>query len=325
MLRRNFIAALSALGGLVPISSVAQQKLDTGRILVGFSPGGTADTLARKSAELLRDTYARTIVVENRTGAGGRLAGEATKAATPDGSAMLLTPASILTIYPFTYSKLPYDPVRDFSPVSMGFTCDFGFGVGPGVPTSVTDVPSFVDWWKANRDKASFGTGGAGALPHFLGLLLEKSAGVGLRHVGYRGSAPAVQDVIAGHIPAASAPLGEFLQYHRTGKLRLIAVSGQRRSKLAPEVPTFFEQGFKEVVGREWFSFFLPGGAPTSVVEKVGGPLRQALAQPEMLKFAEELGFEATPSTAEDLRLSMRAELDRWGPIVRASGFRADS
>jgi tripartite-type tricarboxylate transporter receptor subunit TctC len=186
--RRRFLAA-TALGLCCPLALRAQ-GLDTARIIVGFPPGGTTDVMARKVADKLRGGYARTVIVENRPGAGGQLGVVALKDAPADGSALLLTPSSMLTIYPHTYRSLQYR-LEDVAPVSLAMYTHHVLSVGPAVPESVRNLKEFFAWTKANPDKAVYGSPGAGSMPHLIGVLAGKASGTELRHVAYRGSAPA--------------------------------------------------------------------------------------------------------------------------------------
>src|SRR5688572_17188609 len=184
--RRKFLGAAAL--SLLPFA-VRAQGLDTAKIIVGFPPGGTTDVMARKVADKLRGPYARAVIVENRPGAGGQLGVIALKDAPLDGSSLLLTPSSMLTIYPYTYSKLQYR-VEDVAPVSLAMYSHHVLSVGPAVPDSVKTLREFFAWTKANPDKAVYGSPGAGSMPHLIGVLLGKQAGANLRHAGYRGSAP---------------------------------------------------------------------------------------------------------------------------------------
>lgn len=326
--RRRFVgaAATAALGSLIsPRLLQAQTLLETVKIVTGFPPGGTSDTLCRRVAERLRGNYAKATFVENRTGAAGQIAVEAMKNAPADSSTILQTPASMLMIYPHIYKKLAYDPFVDVVPVSLGATFVFGFAAGPAVPDSVRNVNDFLAWCKANPKLANFGTPAAGSVPHFLGALLEKASGVELRHVGYRGTQPAIIDLIGGQISAVSGPVGEFTQHVRAGKIRLLATSGAERTRFAPDTATFVEQGFPSVQSDEWFGFFMPGKSQPAVVQRTNAALRAALAAPEVIEGLALMGLESKSSTPEELARLLRADHDRWGPIVKSIGFTADS
>src|SRR5262249_4903444 len=172
-----------------------------------------------------------------RAGAGGQIAIQGMKQLPADGTAILQTPMSMLGIYPHIYKKLQYDPVNDVMPVSLGATFDFGFSVGPAVPASVTNIKEFLAWCKANPSQANFGSPAAGSVPHFIGVLIGRSAGVDLKHVPYRGTQPAILEMIGGQIQAVSGPVGEFTQHVAAGKCRLLATTRPQRSTFAPNVP----------------------------------------------------------------------------------------
>lgn len=321
--RRRLIESTAAVLGAaaLPRSVLAQSILETVRVVTGFTPGGTSDTLCRRVADRLRGSYAKVATVENRSGAGGQIAIEQMKVAPTDGSVILQTPASMLMIYPHIYRKLNYDPFTDVTPASLGCTFTFGWAVGPMVPDSVKNVADFVRWCKANPGQSNFGSPAAGSTPHFIGSLLEKAAGVELKHVAFRGTQPAILDMVGGQIAAVSGPVGEFTQHVKAGKARLLATTGTERSRFAPDVPTFIEQGFRTVEAREWMGFFLPGKTPPEIVQRANTALRTALAAPEVIEGLAVMGLEAASSTPTELARMLRSDYERWGPIVKATGF----
>lgn len=305
-----------------PVS--AAESIESLKVVAGFAPGGTADTVARRVGNKLTGGYAKAVIVENRTGAGGQIAINATKLMPNDGTGILVTPASMLVIYPHIYKKLAYDPFKDLTPLSMGCTLDFGFAVGPLVPASVTNIPEFLAWAKANPTLANFGSPASGSMPHFIGELLAKASGADLRHAAYRGSQPAIMDLIGGQVAAVSGPLGEFLQHLPTGKVRLLATSGSKRSRFAPRVPTFAEQGFKELQVSEWFGFFGPPNMSTELTSRLNAALRQALSAKDVVDGLASMALEAAPSQPQELGARLKQDYDRWGPIVKQIGFTAD-
>jgi len=330
--RRGFVrasgatATLAMLGAFTGRADAQAAPLDTLRIVLGFPPGGSTDTLSRRVAENLRGgTYAKTTLVENKPGAGGQIAVQSMKGAATDGSVLLMTPASMLMIYPHIYKNLAYNAFTDVTAVSMACTFDFGFCAGPAVPDSVKDIPGFLAWCKANPDKANYGSPGAGAVPHFIGVLLGKAGGVDLKHVPYRGTQAAIQDMIAGQVQAVSGPVGEFTQHVNAGKARFLGVSGATRNRFAPNVPTFAEQGYKDLVFSEWFGFFAPGATPAPVVQRASAALRTALAQKDVIDGLAVMGLESKSSTPAELATLLKESYDRWGPIVKKIGFTADS
>ncbi len=322
---------LQSAGASALLASVGQRawaqagQIDTARIITGFAAGGTSDTICRRVAQKLQGDYAKAAVVENKTGAGGQIAVQTVKAAAPDGSTILQTPTSILTIYPHIYKKLPYDPQADLTPVSLGcIIFDFGFAVGPAVPASVKSVPEFLQWAKANPAGANFGSPGAGSTPHFIGALLGRNAGVELKHAAYRGTQPAMLDLLGGNISAVSGPIGDITQHLPTGKVRILGVSGTKCNRFAPDVPTFDEQGIKNATHSEWFAFFLPAKAAPEIVSRLNASMKNALAQKDVIEGLNGFGLEAMSSTPAELADLVKRDTAKWAPIVKQVGFTAE-
>lgn len=308
----------------VPLAARAT-TLESAKIIAGFAPGGTIDTEARRVAARLTGTYAKAVTVDNRPGAGGQIAVSALKASPADGSTLLVTPMSMLGIYPHTYKKLPYDPLVDLTPVSMAVQVEMGFAVGPLVPASVSTVPDFLAWCNANPTQANFGSPAPGSVPHFVGMLIGRAGQVDLRHIGFRGTQPAIMDLVGGQIAAVSAPVGEFLPHLPGGKLRILATSGATRSRFTPQVATLAEQGYKSLVYGEWHGFFLPGKASAAVVTQANAEIRKALGAKEVVDGLAAMGLEVRASSPDELAAALKADLERWGPIVKSIGFTADA
>jgi len=326
--RRDVLQSSTAAALLAGIGQRAFAQAaphETVKIITGFPPGGTSDTICRRVASKLAPGYGKSVVVENRAGAGGQIAVQSMKQMPPDGTAILQTPMSMLGIYPHIYKKLQYDPQTDVVPVSLGATFDFGFAVGPAVPASVTNIPEFLAWCKANPSQANFGSPGAGAVPHFIGVLIGRSGGVDLKHVPYRGTQPAILEMIGGQIQAVSGPVGEFTQHVAAGKARYLATTGATRNKFAPNVPTLVEQGLKDMTFNEWFGFYLPAKASPEVIQRANAALRAALAEKEVIEGLEVMGLESKSSSPSELAAMLKADTERWGPVVKAIGFTADS
>lgn len=241
-----------------------------------------------------------------------------------DGATILQTPTSILTIYPHIYKKLPYDPMVDLTPVSIACIFDFGFAVGPAVPASVKTVPEFLAWAKANPAGANFGSPAAGSTPHFIGALLGKKGGVELKHAAYRGTQPAMLDLLGSNISAVSGPIGDITQHLASGKVRILGVSGAKRSRFAPDVPTFGEQGIKDMAHSEWFAFFLPAKASPELVAKLNTAMKNALAQKDVIDGLGTFGLEAMSSTPGELTELLKKDTAKWAPIVKEVGFTAE-
>jgi tripartite-type tricarboxylate transporter receptor subunit TctC len=321
--RRNFIQSSAALAGLglsgLPLAARAQ-SLETAKIICGFPPGGTSDAMSRRLADKLRGNYANNVIVENKPGAGGQI-GVTTLVGSPaDGSAMLLTPSSMLSIYPYVYKTLPYKPLEDVQPVSLACWFNHALGVGPAVPASVKTVKDFLAWAKDNPGKANYGSPGAGSMPHLIMGLLGKLAGADLKHIPYRGSAPGIQDLLGGQISAMSSPVGDYLPHLKTGRLRLLAISGQNRSPFVPDTATYRQQGFPITV-REWYGVFLPGKASPEVVRRAAAYLQPALAQPDLISSMAQVGLEIESSTPQRLGELLRADAEEWRRIIKQIGF----
>lgn len=320
------LAALSTLGTLAPLSAQAQ-ALEQVKIINGFPAGGTADTTSRRVAERIGGTaFSKAAgIVENKPGAGGRIAVEAVKAAPADGSQMLLTPYSCMSIYPHIYKKLSYDPFKDFVPVSIAAIMTHGLAVGPLVPVSVRTVKDYVAWAKASIKDANYGSPAAGSTPHFLGALLGLNTNTDLKHVGYRGSVPGVTDVIGGQIASMFTPTGDFLVNQRAGKLRILATSGAQRTPFTPDVPTFAESGFPELTTEEWFGFYMPAKTPASTVSAANAAINAALKDPAVVDSLATIGLVARGSTSAEMDKSQQDEFKRWEPLVKRIGFTAES
>jgi tripartite-type tricarboxylate transporter receptor subunit TctC len=326
--RRHFLQSATALGaaGAFPFASFAQ-SFEQVKIINGFPAGGTADATSRRIGERMGGTaYSRNAAItDNKPGAGGRIACEVVKASPPDGSTLLLTPYSCMSIYPHIYRTLSYDPFKDFVTVSMAAIMTHALTVGPMVPASVKTVKDYLAWAKANPDKANYGSPAAGSTPHFIGALLGLNNNVDLKHVPYRGSAPAVADMIGGTLASTSTPTGDALANYRAGKVRILATSGATRTPFTPDVPTYAEQGFPELTTEEWFGFYAPARTPANVVAAANAAINQALKEKTVIDSLALMGLAAQGSTPAEMDKSQKDEHTRWGPLVRKIGFTADS
>ena len=320
--RRQILKAGSAIA-LWPLCAGAQ-ALETARLLTGFPAGGTVDAVARRVADKLRGGYAKVMLVDNKPGAGGRLAVDELRRSAPDGATLLITPAAMITLYPHLYSKLSYG-LDDVTPVARATSVVFGLGVGPAVPDTVRNLNDFLGWAKATPAKAAYGSPGAGSPPHYVGALLEKESGVALNHVPYRGTVPGVQDLLGGQIASFSGPIGDYLPHVKSGRLRVLATSGPKRSRFLPDVPTFTEQGFKALEQVEWYGFFLPGRAAADVVQRAADAIRAAMAAPEMADGLAQFGLEVAFMPPAELAKAMKAEHAAWAPVVKRVGFTPES
>ena len=326
--RRHFLQTLgsaAALSALTPLCALAQ-ALDQVKILYGFPPGSAGDSVARRVAEKLAGTaYTKNPgVVENKPGAGGRIAIETLKASPADGSVLALAPVSALAVYPHIYPKLSYKP-EDVTPVSIGAVMFHGLAVGPAVPAEVKTLKDFLAWAKANPDKANYGSPGAGSMPHLLGALLGLRAGVPLRHVPYRGTVPSITDLVGGQVAAAMNPSGDYLQYIKAGRVRVLATSGRQRSPYLPDVPTFIELGYPDVTSEEWFGFYAPARTPAATLANANAAVHQALKDKAVIDSLALVGLLAHASSPQEMAADQKSEFERWAPLVKQIGFTAES
>lgn len=311
--------AVPAAGWLLP----ALSQTGVGKLLVGYPPGGTLDTTARHLTEGWRK-QGRQYIVDNRAGAAGRIANGQLKRERADGSVLLCTHASALTIYPHVYAKLAYDPAADLVPVSPVVTATCAFAVSNAAPASVHDLQTYVEWVRRTPSSATFSSPAAGSFAHFLGYQLSDTAGLKLQHVGYRGSAPAMQDLIGGQIPAYFGFVADFLPYLQQGKIRILGVSGEKRSAFLPKVPTFIEQGYPKVVGVENYGIFAPPGTSESTVQAVHASIVAATKDPALRSALEQNGLETLTLSPGEYAKQLASQREFWRPIVQASGFRSE-
>jgi tripartite-type tricarboxylate transporter receptor subunit TctC len=314
------IALAAAL--LAPAASHAQLLQQPIKIVFPFAAGGGGDALARLLAEELRTALNRNVVVENKTGAGGQAGTLEVVNSAPNGDTLLLTPIAPVVLHQNIYKNLRYDPIKDLKPVALISDFEFAIAVGPAVPAKTLE--ELIAWMKANPNKASYGTPGAGALPHFFGVLFSKAVGVDMVHIGYRGSALALVDLISGQIPIVVTTTTDLLQNHKEGKIRILATSDSKRSPLVPEVPTFQERGFK-IVGTAWYGVFAPAKTPDDVVNRYSKILSDALKTEAMKDKLLKLGLYARGSTPEELGKLQKEHADLWKPAIEASGFKPEN
>jgi tripartite-type tricarboxylate transporter receptor subunit TctC len=325
--RRAFVAGAGAAMALcvprAPAQVAGPVLKKPVRIVVGFPAGGGTDLIARILADRLRGPYAATVIVENKPGGAARVAIDAIKNAEPDGSEILFTPDFPITVYPHSFRALSYDPPRDLVPVAPVASGSLTYNVGPAVPEGVTSLAAFVAWCRANPDKALYATTAAGGTPHLVGVMFAAAAGVRMTPVHYRGGAPALQDLVGGHVPASINPMSEALTIAQSGRLRILAVSSSRRSKFLADVPTIREAGY-DVAVDTWLGAFLPARASPEIVRALGTAIADAVKSPEMVESLAKIGSEPLFQPPDAFAATVAADTARWAPVVKASGFVAD-
>ncbi len=320
--RQTLGAAIGALAAGSAAGARAATLDKVVHIIVGFPAGGGTDIVARVLAQALQGNYASSIIVEDRPGASARLAVEYVKNAPPDGSVMLFTPDFPMTLYPSSFKALKYDPLTDFIAVGPAAKGALVLVVGPGVPADVKTLKDFIAWCKTNPGKADVADTSPGATPHFTTVMLGQEAKVTLTPVHYRGGAPAMEDLISGHVPASVNPVSEVMAFATAGKIRALAVTGERRTPFLPDVPTMKEQGFNVVV-ESLSGVYVPAKTPDATVAALNAAIRKAAASKQMIDSLAKFGTEPASMTTAEFTAWIKDEIARWRPVVKASGFKA--
>jgi tripartite-type tricarboxylate transporter receptor subunit TctC len=314
MMRRTAAMALLALAAC----SVRAQAPDTLRIVTGFAPGGATDRVARIVGEKLQAKLGITVVVENKTGAGGRLAAQQVKATPPGQHVLMVANPAVMVVAPLVFKDNGYDPERDFVAVSHVNDYDFAVAVAGAVP--VRELSHLIAWLRANPEKANFGVPATGSLPHFVALMLAERAGVKAQVVGYRGSAPLITDLIGGQVPVSIDTLETVLPQHEAGKVRVLASSGAARAAISPSIPTFRESGLP-LVATGWNAFFAPAGMPAATVQRYAAAITEVMQDADTQR--KFLAAQMTPvvATQAQTQAMLKAYRAQWAPVVQKSGY----
>ena len=310
----------TVLATALALSGVLAQAQDVPlRIVVGYAPGGATDRVARIVADKLGAKLGTPVIVENKTGAGGRLSAQAVKNAPANQPTLLLANPAVMLVAPLVFPDSGYDPERDFRPVSLVNSYEFGVAVAGAVP--VRELPHLVAWLRANPDKANFGVPATGSLPHFFGLMVGDAAKVSSEVVGYRGSAPLLNDLLGGQVPVAFDTLDSLLPQHEAGKIRILAVSGAKRSAMAPQVPTFKEGGL-DLAATGWNTFFAPLSMPKAEAERLSKLIYEVMKDPDTQRKFESTKLEPVAATLAQTEAMLKAYRAQWAPVVQRSGFK---
>lgn len=315
--------ALLAAGALLPLAGGVRAQAGMGRVVVGFAPGGAADGLARLTADKLRGVAAPNVIVENKVGAAARIAIEYVKNAAPDGTTMALVPDATMFLYPHVYKQLSYDPARDLTPVTRLISMSLVMYVGPAVPASVKTVKDYIEWVKADPKRMVYGTPAAGATPHFTGAMFARAAGLDMQPVHYKGGAPVIQDLVAGQVPVAFGSTSDGLAMVQAGKARALAVSASKRTAMLPDVPTFQELGFRDIVVEDGLGIYVPSKTPAETVAKLNAGIQAALKTPDLQRPIRDWGFDISGEPPAEFSARLARERNRWAEIVKATGFAA--
>lgn len=321
--RRALLAMALAAGAMLPAAQAQTAAWPTKpvRVIVNFPPGGAADQLARAIGVPLAEALGQPVVVENRGGANGNIGGEAVAKAPNDGHTLLMSSGGMVSVNPHLYSKMPFDPARDLTPVAAAARVLVFLEVKPTLP--VNNVKEFLAYMKANPGKLSFGTPGNGSSPHLAAEMMKAQTSTFAVHVPYRGAAPAMQDLLGGQLDFMFDP-GIGLQHVKAGKLKLLAVGSAKRSPLFPDVPTLEEAGLKGFDADTWFGFYAPAGTPAEVVDRLNREINKILGSQAVKDRIMAIGGVPAPMSPSDF--NMRASIDsaRFGALIKARNIKGD-
>ncbi len=324
MKRRNLLA-LTAGALAAPAIAHAQAKYPdrTVRLVVPFAPGGPTDIIGRMVAEKMTQVLGQTMIVENKAGAAGVIGANEVKSARPDGYSLLFATSSTHAILPTAMVKVPYDPIKDFTPISSVCVNPLVLVAHPSMPDTVMGL---VDLMKKNPGKYSYASSGTGSILHLAAEYFKREVGnIDVVHVPYRGSGPAIPDLLAGNVAWMFETFSTMTQHHRAGKVRILAFAHQQRAAIAPEIPTMIEAG---VPGYEAYTFNLflgPAGAPQAVVDVIDQATRKVMADKSTIKFLEDIAAVPTPDTTPQRTAKfIQDEVAKWAPIIKAAGIRIE-
>jgi len=321
--RRPFLRLAAAAATLPALSHIARSESYPSRpvrVMVPFAPGGPTDVFARLMAQKLSEQLGVQFYVENVAGAGGNIgAGRAAQAA-PDGYTMLVNGANHV-INPTLYQRVPYDPAKDFDPVTLAVTAPAVLTVNPMLPVQmVNDLVALI---KAHPGEYPYASPGTGTPPHLVGELFRLSLGLDLVHVPFNGGGPAIASAVAGHTPISFGSMAPAVPLVKDGKLRALAVSTKTRSQALPDVPTMTEAGYPDIEGESWFAAVVPAGTPKEIIALLQREIARAMKQPDMKERLATLGYEPVGSTPEECAAQFRTEISKWGKVIGEAGIKA--
>lgn len=319
MNRREFVAGNLALPVAAMTGPARAQSGPLTKIIFPFAAGGSGDMLCRQLAEYLPAILDRKFIVENRTGGDGLIGIRAVKSAPADGTTVLVTTGPTMYLLPMVENEPSFDAAKDFVPVSLLTRFEFVVVASPAI--GATDFQQLGTWIRANPAKASYGVPSSGTIPHFTGFQLEKTLGLAMTRVPYRGSAPIITDLVAGHLPFAVSTLADTITQHRAGGIRILAVSGQTRSPFLQDVPTLKEAGI-DLVADGWYGMWLPAGSSPEFAKKLSAAAAEVLARPEVKEKLLAVTLIPVGSTPEGLTKALAADTSFWQPIVKATGYK---
>lgn len=335
--RRALLALALAAGAVLPVAHAQTPAAAPGtaastgagqawpnkpvKIIVNFPPGGAADQLARMIGQPLQEALGQPVVIENRSGAGGNIGGDAVAKAPADGYTLLMSSGGMVSINPFLYARMPFDPVKDIRPVAAVARVLVFLVTKPDLPAK--DVQEFISYIRANPGKLSFGSPGTGSSPHLAAEMFKVQTNTFAVHVPYRGGGPALQDLLGGQFDFWFDP-GVGLPHVRSGRLKLLAVGSMLRSPLFPDIPTLNESGLRGFDADTYFGFYAPAGTPTEIVTRVNREVNRILATPAVRERIAAIGGEASPMSPAEFGARANVDSVRFGALIKARGIKAD-
>jgi tripartite-type tricarboxylate transporter receptor subunit TctC len=320
---RAFALTFAAVAAAASSGAVAQSyPAKPVRIVVPFAPGGPNDILARLVGQKLTEQWGQNFIIENRGGAGGTIGVEFASKAPADGYTLVMGGSSNLAVAPGLYPKLGYDPLRDFTPVANVAFVPYVVTINPSVPAK--NMKELIAIARSKKGALSYGSSGGGSMSNLMTEVLKADIGADIVHVPYKGTAPAVTDVIAGQIDMMIADYAAVAPQAKIGKLRMLAVAGSKRASVAPELPTVAEAGLKGYAVDAWFGIVTPAGAPREIVAKLNGGVVGALKSPDVKQRFESLGYEAIGDSQEHFGATIKSDIDKFAKIIKAAGIKAE-
>lgn len=313
---RLLVLAAAMLAGFAAPAPAQQSAV---KIILGYPAGASSDLLTRIVADHMRVTLGQPVIVENKPGAGGRIGNETVKQAAPDGSTLLMTPVATMAIFPHSFGNLRYDPFKDFDPVAHLADFQLALGVTARIPAKT--LAEYVALVKQDSKNGFYASAAAGSIPHFLGVMFAKSAGIEMTHVPYKGTANVLQALAGGEIAAATTLAADIGSLVKADKARLLAVSGEKRDPAFPDVPTFRESGF-DMSGTGWYGLFAPAGTPKPVIERLSKAAIAAIKDRAVNQRLLQMGLDPSGHDAPTLAKILKADYEKWAPIIKASGFK---
>ena len=316
------LLALTFVLFLAPAFAAESWPNKTVTVVVPWPPGGPSDIAARPVAKGLTESLGQSFIVDNRGGASGNIGTAAVTRASPDGYTLLITSSSPIVINPALYKQIPYDPAKDLIPITNLLRVPLVLTAHPSVPAN--NVKELIALINSQQGKFQYASSGTGTPQHLTGELFKTAAKLDVIHIPYKGSAPAITDLLGGHVPVMFDSMVAILPHIKTGKVKPIAVTSAKRSPQLPDVPTFAESGLPAVESYAWYGFFAPTGTPKDIVAKLNSETLKVMKQPDFQKVLADTGSDFVGDTPENFAAFVKTEAVKWGDIVKKSGATAE-